>query len=51
PLDERVRRHTALLAEIRKHDVHWWTASFLDALDETGAARERRQPRLVQSAA
>ncbi|MGZ7174655.1 alpha,alpha-trehalose-phosphate synthase (UDP-forming) [Burkholderia gladioli] len=51
PLDERVRRHTALLAEIRKHDVHWWTASFLEALDDTGAARERRQPRLVQSAA
>ncbi|WP_186057823.1 alpha,alpha-trehalose-phosphate synthase (UDP-forming), partial [Burkholderia gladioli] len=51
PLDERVRRHTALLAEIRKHDVHWWTASFLDALDETGATRERHQPRLVHSAA
>ncbi len=34
PLDERVRRHAALLAVIRSQDVHWWSASFLGALED-----------------
>ena len=32
PLAERQRRHQALLAGIRAHDVHWWRQQFLDAL-------------------
>ena len=32
PLDERQRRHQALLARIREHDVHWWRQQFLAAL-------------------
>ncbi|WP_207000297.1 alpha,alpha-trehalose-phosphate synthase (UDP-forming) [Trinickia mobilis] len=32
PLDERIRRHEALLSRIRKLDVHWWCSSFLLAL-------------------
>ena len=31
-LPERRERHTALLARIRSHDVHWWQRAFLDAL-------------------
>jgi len=34
PLDERCARHERLLAEVRRHDVHWWRKSFLDALKE-----------------
>ncbi len=34
PLAERRRRHERLLAEVRKHDVHWWRQRFLDALME-----------------
>jgi trehalose 6-phosphate synthase len=32
PLDERQRRHQALLARIREHDVYWWRQQFLAAL-------------------
>jgi len=37
-LEERRRRHQALLAGIRAHDVHWWRQSFLQAL--ANAARD-----------
>ncbi len=37
PLAERRERHDALLATIRKYDVHWWCKSFLDALNGTNA--------------
>jgi len=32
PLEERQRRHQALLARIREQDVHWWRKQFLAAL-------------------
>jgi trehalose 6-phosphate synthase len=32
PLEERIQRHEALMSRIRKHDVHWWCSSFLQAL-------------------
>ena len=32
PLEERQRRHAALLANVREQDVHHWRRSFLDAL-------------------
>jgi trehalose 6-phosphate synthase len=32
PLDERQRRHQALLRGIREQDVHWWRERFLSAL-------------------
>jgi trehalose 6-phosphate synthase len=35
PLAERRDRHQALMATIRRHDVHWWCSSFLDALART----------------
>lgn len=31
-LPERRERHAALIAQIRRYDVHWWRRSFLDAL-------------------
>ena len=34
PLDERRQRHNALMAIVRKTDVHWWRTRFLDALTE-----------------
>ncbi|MBN9411022.1 MAG: alpha,alpha-trehalose-phosphate synthase (UDP-forming) [Burkholderiales bacterium] len=37
PLDERRRRHQALLAGIREFDVHWWRRTFLQALSQAGA--------------
>ncbi len=37
PLEERQRRHQALLARIREHDVHWWRERFLAALAATPA--------------
>jgi trehalose 6-phosphate synthase len=37
PLDERRARHARLLAQIRRHDVHAWHRSFLNALTETPA--------------
>jgi trehalose 6-phosphate synthase len=36
PLAERQRRHQALLARIREHDVHWWRRRFLDTLARCG---------------
>ncbi|MES2978589.1 MAG: alpha,alpha-trehalose-phosphate synthase (UDP-forming) [Pseudomonadota bacterium] len=38
PLDERRRRHQALLERIRREDVHWWRRRFLAALADTVAA-------------
>jgi len=35
PLEERVRRHRALLATIQQHDVAWWQRTFLDTLKRT----------------
>ncbi|WP_144152967.1 alpha,alpha-trehalose-phosphate synthase (UDP-forming) [Paraburkholderia sp. BCC1885] len=35
PLEERVRRHDALLRRVREQDVHWWSSRFLDALADT----------------
>lgn len=32
PLDERRQRHERLMAEVQRHDVHWWRRAFLDAL-------------------
>jgi trehalose 6-phosphate synthase len=44
PLDERIRRHEALMKRIREQDVHWWCASFLEALEATeGSDSDRRQ--------
>ncbi|MCQ0032988.1 alpha,alpha-trehalose-phosphate synthase (UDP-forming), partial [Burkholderia glumae] len=47
PLEERVRRHAALLEEIRKYDVHWWSNGFLDALDDAPIPPTRRPAGLV----
>ena len=33
PLGERVERHAALLASVRRYDVHWWRNGFLQALE------------------
>jgi trehalose 6-phosphate synthase len=33
PQDERINRHAALMSRIRQFDVHWWSSSFLDALE------------------
>jgi trehalose 6-phosphate synthase len=35
PLEERRKRHEALMAVVRKYDVHWWCDAFLDALAES----------------
>ena len=32
PLEERRARHKALMATIRRYDVHWWCDTFLDSL-------------------
>ncbi|MGZ5180532.1 MAG: alpha,alpha-trehalose-phosphate synthase (UDP-forming) [Ramlibacter sp.] len=37
PLEERRQRHQALLATIRRTDVHWWCDSFLHLLAQTEA--------------
>jgi trehalose 6-phosphate synthase len=34
-LDERINRHEALLQRIRKFDVHWWSSTFLQALEDS----------------
>jgi trehalose 6-phosphate synthase len=34
PQGERIERHAALMATIRKYDVHWWRRAFIDALKE-----------------
>ncbi|HRA77570.1 MAG TPA: alpha,alpha-trehalose-phosphate synthase (UDP-forming) [Burkholderiaceae bacterium] len=46
-LGERQMRHRALLERIRRHDVHHWCDSFLEALDESAADafRQRAQAR------
>jgi len=41
PLEERRARHQALLATVRRYDVHWWCDTFLEMLanaqaEETG---------------
>lgn len=36
PPDERINRHAALMSRIRQFDVHWWSSSFLAALEGTG---------------
>jgi trehalose 6-phosphate synthase len=41
PLAERVNRHEALLERVRKHDVPWRAATFLEALTQVGQASER----------
>jgi trehalose 6-phosphate synthase len=35
PLEERQERHQALLARIQAFDVHWWSRSFLQALEDS----------------
>jgi trehalose 6-phosphate synthase len=37
PLEERRERHQALLATIRRTDVHWWCDSFLHLLSQAEA--------------
>nr|WP_207794051.1 alpha,alpha-trehalose-phosphate synthase (UDP-forming) [Ramlibacter algicola] len=37
PLEERQQRHQALLATIRKADVHWWCDSYLHLLGQAEA--------------
>ena len=38
PLEERQRRHQALLQNVREQDVHWWRQRFLNALNAVSAA-------------
>ena len=43
PLEERRQRHQALMATIRRFDVHWWCKTFLESLasahsDESGTS-------------
>jgi trehalose 6-phosphate synthase len=35
PLGERVERHSALMATIRRYDVHWWRSAFIEALQQS----------------
>ncbi|MBA2962999.1 MULTISPECIES: alpha,alpha-trehalose-phosphate synthase (UDP-forming) [Ramlibacter] len=37
PVEERRERHVAMLATIRRTDVHWWCDSFLHLLGQTEA--------------
>ena len=37
PLEERRTRHAALLDDCKRHDVHWWCDTFLEALSNTPA--------------
>jgi trehalose 6-phosphate synthase len=37
PLEERRKRHEALMRVVREYDVHWWCGSFLASLGETQA--------------
>jgi trehalose 6-phosphate synthase len=37
-LDERIKRHESLLGRIRKFDVHWWSSTFLQVLEDSGQA-------------
>lgn len=38
PLAERQERHKAMLETITRHDVRWWSQSFMEALAEEGPA-------------
>ena len=38
PLEERQKRHAALLRRIREQDVHWWSRTFLAALENLEGA-------------
>ncbi|PUA18806.1 alpha,alpha-trehalose-phosphate synthase (UDP-forming) [Glaciimonas sp. PCH181] len=40
PLDERRKRHEALLRRIKEQDVHWWCKTFLETLENL----EQSQP-------
>ncbi len=59
PLEERKRRHSALLARIREFDVHWWRREFLNtladcdvqALSAAGAVPPASKPTLATAAA
>lgn len=44
PLDERRQRHAALMASVRKYDVHWWRSRFLEALAEASEAAAAAHP-------
>ena len=37
--NERRRRHAALLRDVVEHDVGWWSATYLDALEQAAAER------------
>lgn len=37
--NERRRRHAALLRDVVEHDVGWWSATYLDALERAAAER------------
>lgn len=47
PLDERRSRHARLMAELRRHDVHWWRKTFLDQLRDTAELSPASRPRSV----
>ncbi|AJY10743.1 alpha,alpha-trehalose-phosphate synthase (UDP-forming) [Burkholderia dolosa] len=44
PLEERRQRHTALMATVRKTDVHWWRTRFLEALIEAAEVAATTEP-------
>ena len=41
PQDERRARMRALRTDVKEHDVHWWTARFLDRLEGLAGASAR----------
>ncbi|KVO87615.1 trehalose-6-phosphate synthase [Burkholderia ubonensis] len=43
-IDERRQRHAALMATVRKYDVHWWRTRFLDALADASEVAAAAQP-------
>jgi trehalose 6-phosphate synthase len=44
PLEDRRQRHTALMATVRKTDVHWWRTRFLEALIEAAEVAATTEP-------
>ncbi|WP_431822569.1 alpha,alpha-trehalose-phosphate synthase (UDP-forming) [Burkholderia sp. F1] len=44
PIDERRQRHAALMATVRRYDVHWWRTRFLDALADASEVADAAQP-------
>ncbi len=44
PLGERRERYTALMGGLRAQDVHWWSNSFLAALEDEVTGADRAQP-------